>query len=43
MQTNALTFRVADWREQLDIGAERPVQPELARQAAWWRLQGPNQ
>jgi len=38
-----LTRGAADWREQLDIGAERPVQPELARQAAWWRLQGPNQ
>jgi isopenicillin N synthase-like dioxygenase len=30
----------ADWREQFDIGAERPV---LAPGPAWARLQGPNQ
>jgi len=37
-----LTRGKADWREQLDIGAERPARPELASQP-WWRLQGPNQ
>jgi isopenicillin N synthase-like dioxygenase len=30
----------ADWREQFDIGAERPT---LAAGPAWARLQGPNQ
>ncbi|RQO78236.1 2-oxobutyrate oxidase [Aquitalea sp. FJL05] len=38
-----LTRGAADWREQLDIGAERPARPDLAQQAPWWRLQGPNQ
>ncbi|GGC53052.1 isopenicillin N synthase family dioxygenase [Chelatococcus reniformis] len=38
-----ITRGEADWREQLDIGAERPA---LARDPAappWTRLQGPNQ
>ena len=37
------TRGAADWREQLDIGAERPTRPDLAVQGPWWRLQGPNQ
>jgi len=32
-----------DWREQLDVGAERPVIPEGPGTPAWARLQGPNQ
>jgi isopenicillin N synthase-like dioxygenase len=32
-----------DWREQLDIGAERPALPRDADLPAWSRLQGPNQ
>jgi isopenicillin N synthase-like dioxygenase len=32
-----------DWREQIDIGAERPALPRQAGQPAWARLQGPNQ
>ena len=32
-----------DWREQIDIGAERPALPGLAGLDPWWRLQGPNQ
>jgi len=32
-----------DWREQLDIGAERPPLPQAAADHAWKRLQGPNQ
>jgi isopenicillin N synthase-like dioxygenase len=32
-----------DWREQIDIGAERPALPRSADQPAWSRLQGPNQ
>ncbi len=32
-----------DWREQVDIGAERPVLPREAGRPAWERLQGPNQ
>jgi len=32
-----------DWREQLDIGAERPPLPQDAAAPAWTRLQGPNQ
>ncbi len=32
-----------DWREQIDIGAEKPaLSPEQIVQP-WWRLQGPNQ
>ncbi|MCG5243244.1 isopenicillin N synthase family dioxygenase [Azospirillum doebereinerae] len=33
----------ADWREQVDIGSERPVLPALADAPRWTRLQGPNQ
>ena len=32
-----------DWREQIDIGAERPVIPAGPGVPAWARLQGPNQ
>jgi isopenicillin N synthase-like dioxygenase len=33
-----------DWREQLDVGAERPPLGDVATlQPAWARLQGPNQ
>ncbi len=32
-----------DWREQIDIGAERPALPRDDKSPAWARLQGPNQ
>jgi isopenicillin N synthase-like dioxygenase len=32
-----------DWREQLDVGGERPALPPEAIQQPWHRLQGPNQ
>ncbi|MDZ4718473.1 MAG: isopenicillin N synthase family oxygenase [Roseiflexaceae bacterium] len=32
-----------DWREQVDIGAERPTLPRDAGLPPWSRLQGPNQ
>lgn len=32
-----------DWREQIDIGAERPALPRTPDLPAWARLQGPNQ
>jgi isopenicillin N synthase-like dioxygenase len=32
-----------DWREQVDIGAERPALPRDPNAPAWTRLQGPNQ
>lgn len=32
-----------DWREQIDIGAERPALPSGAGRPDWTRLQGPNQ
>ena len=32
-----------DWREQIDIGAERPALPPDAIKSPWHRLQGPNQ
>jgi isopenicillin N synthase-like dioxygenase len=38
-----LTRGQPDWREQLDIGAERPVIPQGPGVPAWLRLQGPNQ
>lgn len=31
-----------DWREQFDIGAERPALPLQKGEAGWKRLQGPN-
>lgn len=38
-----LTRGAYDWREQLDVGAEREVLPCLPHDPAWKRLQGPNQ
>ncbi len=32
-----------DWREQIDIGAEKPALPPEQIVQPWWRLQGPNQ
>ena len=32
-----------DWREQIDIGAERPAIPRGGGSPAWERLRGPNQ
>jgi isopenicillin N synthase-like dioxygenase len=32
-----------DWREQLDVGGERPALPTEAIAQPWHRLQGPNQ
>lgn len=32
-----------DWREQIDIGAERPALPRTPGMPPWARLQGPNQ
>ncbi|MEC5318161.1 isopenicillin N synthase family oxygenase [Brenneria populi subsp. brevivirga] len=37
-----LTRSQPDWREQFDIGAERPALRLLANDPAWRRLQGPN-
>ncbi|MBI5132705.1 MAG: isopenicillin N synthase family oxygenase [Rhodopseudomonas palustris] len=37
------TRGAADWREQLDIGAEREAFPFGRSAPAWTRLQGPNQ
>jgi isopenicillin N synthase-like dioxygenase len=33
----------ADWREQIDIGAERPAVPRTPQTPPWDRLKGPNQ
>jgi isopenicillin N synthase-like dioxygenase len=38
-----LTRGRPDWREQIDIGPERPARPAGAGAAPWDRLQGPNQ
>ncbi|HCF18050.1 MAG TPA: 2-oxobutyrate oxidase, partial [Rhodospirillum rubrum] len=38
-----LTRGAPDWREQLDIGSERPLLPQGPDTPAWARLQGPNQ
>jgi isopenicillin N synthase-like dioxygenase len=38
-----LTRGRPDWREQIDIGAERPALGRSAGAPAWTRLQGPNQ
>ncbi|WP_338555956.1 isopenicillin N synthase family oxygenase [Erwinia sp. E_sp_B04_7] len=37
-----ITRNQPDWREQFDIGAERPALPLKAGDAGWKRLQGPN-
>ena len=37
-----LTRGQPDWREQFDIGAERPALPPSAATPPWRRLQGPN-
>jgi isopenicillin N synthase-like dioxygenase len=37
------TRGLQDWREQIDIGAERPVIPCTRDAPAWTQLQGPNQ
>lgn len=37
-----LTRSQPDWREQFDIGAERPALHLLANDPGWRRLQGPN-
>lgn len=37
------TRGLPDWREQLDIGMERPVLPRDTDLPPWSRLQGPNQ
>jgi isopenicillin N synthase-like dioxygenase len=38
-----LTRGQPDWREQIDIGAERPALPRDTNSPAWARLRGPNQ
>ncbi|CAH2598798.1 putative 2-Oxobutyrate oxidase [Rhodovastum atsumiense] len=38
-----LTRGRPDWREQLDVGAEREALPRTSDAPAWTRLQGPNQ
>ena len=38
-----ITRGAADWREQIDIGAERAALPRGPQTPAWMRLQGPNQ
>jgi isopenicillin N synthase-like dioxygenase len=38
-----LTRGAPDWREQIDIGAERPALSREPGSPAWARLQGPNQ
>lgn len=37
-----LTRGKPDWREQFDLGAERPVLPSGEHEPGWHRLQGPN-
>ncbi len=37
------TRGLADWREQIDIGAELPALPMNGALDPWWWLQGPNQ
>ncbi|AWK89299.1 2-oxobutyrate oxidase (plasmid) [Azospirillum thermophilum] len=37
------TRGLADWREQVDIGSERPALPGGPDAPAWQRLEGPNQ
>jgi isopenicillin N synthase-like dioxygenase len=38
-----LTRGRPDWREQIDIGAERPALPRGGNSPVWARLRGPNQ
>jgi isopenicillin N synthase-like dioxygenase len=38
-----LTLGKVDWREQIDIGTERPAIPTGPDVADYWRLEGPNQ
>jgi isopenicillin N synthase-like dioxygenase len=38
-----ITRERRDWREQIDIGAERTAIPAQSGSPAWTRLQGPNQ
>ncbi|MFC9845839.1 isopenicillin N synthase family dioxygenase [Streptomyces sp. NPDC060223] len=38
-----LTGGSRDWRDQLDIGAERPARTPGAGEPAYWWLEGPNQ
>lgn len=38
-----ITRERRDWREQIDLGAERPAVAASAGTPAWTRLQGPNQ
>ena len=38
-----LTKGIVDWREQIDIGADRPEVPRGTGLADYWRLEGPNQ
>ena len=38
-----LTRGRPDWREQIDIGAERPTVPRSGGSPVWARLRGPNQ
>ena len=37
------TRGASDWREQLDLGPEEPVEACNSGDPAWWRLRGPNQ
>lgn len=37
-----LTRGKPDWREQFDLGAERPALPASENEPGWQRLQGPN-
>ncbi len=37
------TRGLPDWREQIDIGAERPARPRDTESPVWSRLRGPNQ
>lgn len=37
------TLGARDWRDQLDIGAERPAHVPAPGEAPYWWLQGPNQ
>jgi isopenicillin N synthase-like dioxygenase len=38
-----ITRGAVDWREQIDVGVERPVVPRAPGVADYWRLDGPNQ